>query len=65
MEGEESLRQYSPEVKVQDPNNRTAVSLLPPVILFHGTADYSIPSDSRYIIQFIVWTKSGYIALKI
>ncbi|KAL8549356.1 hypothetical protein ACS0TY_008262 [Phlomoides rotata] len=46
MEGEESLRQYSPEVKVQDPNNRTAVSLLPSIILFHGTADYSIPSDS-------------------
>lgn len=47
MEGEESLRQYSPEVKVQDPNNRNAVSMLPPIILFHGTADYSIPSDSR------------------
>ncbi|KAH6805418.1 prenylcysteine methylesterase [Perilla frutescens var. frutescens] len=46
MEGEESLRKYSPEVMAQDPNNRSAVSLLPPIILFHGSADYSIPSDS-------------------
>ncbi|GFQ01370.1 isoprenylcysteine alpha-carbonyl methylesterase icme [Phtheirospermum japonicum] len=46
MEGEESLRRYSPEVRVQDPTNRNAVSLLPPIILFHGTADYSIPFDS-------------------
>ncbi|KAL8052792.1 hypothetical protein ABFX02_05G027800 [Erythranthe guttata] len=46
MEGEESLRKYSPEVLVQDPNHRAAVSLLPPIILFHGTADYSIPSDA-------------------
>ncbi|KAI3452970.1 hypothetical protein Pfo_009633 [Paulownia fortunei] len=46
MEGEESIGRYSPEVMVQDPNNRNAVSLLPPIILFHGTADYSIPCDS-------------------
>ncbi|KAJ4710613.1 Isoprenylcysteine alpha-carbonyl methylesterase ICME protein [Melia azedarach] len=46
MEGEESLQQYSPEVLVQDPNIRNAVSLLPPIILFHGTADYSIPADA-------------------
>ncbi|KAG2706774.1 hypothetical protein I3760_05G118000 [Carya illinoinensis] len=46
MEGEQSLRQFSPEVVVQDPNIRNAVSLLPPIILFHGTADYSIPSDA-------------------
>lgn len=48
MEGEESLRNYSPEIVVQDPNIRNATSLLPPIILFHGTADYSIPSDARY-----------------
>lgn len=47
MEGEQSLRQYSPELMVQDPNIQTAVSRLPPIILFHGTADYSIPSDAR------------------
>ncbi|PON87945.1 Alpha/beta hydrolase fold [Trema orientale] len=46
MEGEQSLRQFSPEVMVQDPNIKNAVSLLPPIVLFHGTADYSIPSDS-------------------
>ncbi|KAA8532779.1 hypothetical protein F0562_032812 [Nyssa sinensis] len=46
MEGEQSLRQFSPEVMVQDPDIRNAVLLLPPIILFHGTADYSIPSDS-------------------
>ncbi|XP_076903114.1 putative isoprenylcysteine alpha-carbonyl methylesterase ICMEL2 [Bidens hawaiensis] len=43
--GEESLSKYSPEIVVQDPNNQSAVALLPPVILFHGTEDYSIPAD--------------------
>ncbi|XP_057765668.1 probable isoprenylcysteine alpha-carbonyl methylesterase ICMEL2 [Salvia miltiorrhiza] len=46
MEGEESLHRYSPEVVARDPNTRNAVSLLPPIILFHGTDDYSIPSDA-------------------
>ncbi|XP_057415997.1 probable isoprenylcysteine alpha-carbonyl methylesterase ICMEL1 isoform X2 [Lotus japonicus] len=46
MEGEESLRRFSPEVMVQDPNFGNAVSLLPPTVLFHGTGDYSIPSDA-------------------
>ncbi|CAK9151255.1 unnamed protein product [Ilex paraguariensis] len=46
MEGEQSLRRFSPEVMVQDPNIRNAVALLPPIILFHGTGDYSIPSDA-------------------
>ncbi|OMO83037.1 Alpha/beta hydrolase-3, partial [Corchorus capsularis] len=46
MEGEASLRQFSPEVLLQDLNAKYAVSLLPPIILFHGTGDYSIPSDS-------------------
>ncbi|KAL2904930.1 putative isoprenylcysteine alpha-carbonyl methylesterase ICMEL1 [Bienertia sinuspersici] len=47
MGGEPLLRHYSPEIVVQDPNNRSAVSLLPPTVLFHGTADYSIPSEER------------------
>ncbi|XP_050228201.1 isoprenylcysteine alpha-carbonyl methylesterase ICME-like isoform X2 [Mercurialis annua] len=47
MEGEESLKLFSPEVRVEDPSFKQAVSLLPPIILFHGTGDYSIPSDSR------------------
>ncbi|KAM5567590.1 putative isoprenylcysteine alpha-carbonyl methylesterase ICMEL1 [Rosa sericea] len=46
MEGEHSLQRFSPEVMIQDPNVRSAASLLPPIILFHGTADYSIPSDA-------------------
>ncbi|CAN1137763.1 Probable isoprenylcysteine alpha-carbonyl methylesterase ICMEL1 [Linum perenne] len=46
MEGEESLRRFSPEVLAQDPALRHAVSLLPPIVLFHGTADYSIPSEA-------------------
>lgn len=48
MEGEQSLQRFSPEVLARDPNIRTAVSRLPPIILFHGTGDYSIPSDARY-----------------
>ncbi|KAJ9147392.1 hypothetical protein P3X46_029558 [Hevea brasiliensis] len=46
MEGEESLQLFSPEVRVQDLSFKDAVSLLPPITLFHGTADYSIPSTS-------------------
>ncbi|KAL5553537.1 hypothetical protein UlMin_040938 [Ulmus minor] len=46
VEGEQNLRRFSPEVIVQDPNVKNAVSLLPPAVLFHGTADYSIPSDA-------------------
>ncbi|XP_049365022.1 probable isoprenylcysteine alpha-carbonyl methylesterase ICMEL1 isoform X6 [Solanum verrucosum] len=46
MEGEQGLKQYSPELMAQDPNTKNAVSLLPPMVLFHGTADYSIPCDS-------------------
>lgn len=47
MEGEESLPVFSPEVRIKDPSIRDASSLLPPIILFHGTSDYSIPSDAR------------------
>ncbi|KAF5737850.1 Prenylcysteine methylesterase [Tripterygium wilfordii] len=46
MEGKESFQQYSPEVRIEDPSSREAVSLLPPIFLYHGTSDYSIPSDS-------------------
>ncbi|XP_030449676.1 probable isoprenylcysteine alpha-carbonyl methylesterase ICMEL1 [Syzygium oleosum] len=46
MEGEQSLQRFSPDLVAQDPNIRIAVSRLPPVTLFHGTADYSIPSDA-------------------
>lgn len=46
MEGEESLPRFSPEVMVQDPSVTGAVHLLPQIILFHGTGDYSIPSSA-------------------
>lgn len=46
MDGEQSLQRFSPEIVIQDPNFRYAVSLLPPIVLFHGTGDYSIPFDS-------------------
>ncbi|OVA05059.1 Alpha/beta hydrolase fold-3 [Macleaya cordata] len=46
MEGDQSLRRFSPEVLVQDPSIRNAVLLLPLIVLFHGTGDYSIPSDA-------------------
>ncbi|KAG1346918.1 Isoprenylcysteine alpha-carbonyl methylesterase ICME [Cocos nucifera] len=43
MEGEENLRRYSPEVVVRGSSVRQPIPLLPYIILFHGTADYSIP----------------------
>ncbi|PHU25440.1 putative isoprenylcysteine alpha-carbonyl methylesterase ICMEL1 [Capsicum chinense] len=46
MEGEESLQKFSPEIMVQDQSSKAAVHLLPHIILFHGTSDGSIPSDS-------------------
>lgn len=47
MEGEESLQKFSPEIMVQDQISKAAVYLLPHIILFHGSSDSSIPSDSR------------------
>ncbi|KAK9052502.1 hypothetical protein SSX86_029131 [Deinandra increscens subsp. villosa] len=46
MEGDESLQQFSPEILIEDPGARNAVSLLPHIVLFHGTGDFSIPPDS-------------------
>ncbi|VVB14662.1 unnamed protein product [Arabis nemorensis] len=45
MEGEESFDKFSPEVRLKDPIVGKAASLLPPIILYHGSSDYSIPSD--------------------
>ena len=47
MEGEQGLQRFSPEVQIQDKSSRDAVSRLPPITHFHGTSDYSIPSDAR------------------
>ncbi|OQU77059.1 hypothetical protein SORBI_3010G257300 [Sorghum bicolor] len=44
MEGEESLQKFSPQVMIMQSSARSAVPLLPRIILFHGTSDYSIPS---------------------
>jgi prenylcysteine alpha-carboxyl methylesterase len=46
MEGEESFKQFSPEVRLKDLNVRKAAALLPHIILFHGSADYSIPPEA-------------------
>ncbi|KAI8541822.1 hypothetical protein RHMOL_Rhmol08G0091800 [Rhododendron molle] len=46
MEGEKSLQHFSPEIRIQDPRICNAVAMLPQIILFHGTSDYSIPSDA-------------------
>ncbi|KAL2475157.1 Abhydrolase 3 domain-containing protein [Abeliophyllum distichum] len=48
MEGEKSLEQFSPEVIVQDPSSNKAFSMLPQMVLFHGTTDSSILSDERF-----------------
>ncbi|RLN11529.1 putative isoprenylcysteine alpha-carbonyl methylesterase ICMEL1 [Panicum miliaceum] len=44
MEGEESLQKFSPQMMIKESSARSAVSLLPHIILFHGTSDCSIPS---------------------
>ncbi|KAK3134524.1 hypothetical protein QOZ80_6AG0550270 [Eleusine coracana subsp. coracana] len=44
MEGEESLQKFSPQVTIKESFARSAISLLPRIILFHGTSDHSIPS---------------------
>jgi hypothetical protein len=49
MEGEESLRKFSPQVLVKDVAGRSAVSLLPHIILFHGTSDCSMPCAERWV----------------
>ncbi|KAG0503339.1 hypothetical protein HPP92_003411 [Vanilla planifolia] len=46
MEGEQSLRHFSPEVVIRDLSTRNDLPPLPPFILYHGTGDYSIPSDA-------------------
>ena len=46
MEGKQSLEKFSPEVKLRDSSYKDAALILPPMILFHGAADFSIPSYS-------------------
>ncbi|CAL9181289.1 unnamed protein product, partial [Musa hybrid cultivar] len=51
MEGEQNLWRFSPEVLVQDSSIKHAITLLPHVILFHGTSDQSIPSTARLVYR--------------
>ncbi|XP_047314803.1 isoprenylcysteine alpha-carbonyl methylesterase ICME-like [Impatiens glandulifera] len=51
MEGEESLAYFSPEIRIRDPSISDAIPLLPQFILFHGTADCSIPSEESKAFQ--------------
>lgn len=48
MNGEESLSNYSPEIVAKESSAQN-IALLPPIFLMHGTADYSIPSSSRFV----------------
>ncbi|PNT70670.1 probable isoprenylcysteine alpha-carbonyl methylesterase ICME [Brachypodium distachyon] len=45
MEGRRSLADFSPEI-VAKKLSPEAIALLPQVVLFHGTGDYSIPSSA-------------------
>ncbi len=49
MEGEDSLLHFSPEALVHSSDFKQAATQLPPVTLFHGTSDYSIPCGARWI----------------
>ncbi|CAM6038254.1 unnamed protein product [Sphagnum compactum] len=46
MEGKDSLLHFSPEAVVLSSVFRQVATQLPPITLFHGTADYSIPCDA-------------------
>eukprot|EP00897_Mesotaenium_endlicherianum_P004047 jgi/Mesen1/3670/ME000202S02755 len=46
MEGEASLPAYSPELVVKSPVFGGGARCLPPITLYHGTGDYSIPHSS-------------------
>ncbi|KAK8914094.1 Isoprenylcysteine alpha-carbonyl methylesterase ICME [Platanthera zijinensis] len=46
MEGEQSLSHFSPEVIVTNMSGRFDFPPLPPIILYHGMDDCSIPSDA-------------------
>uniref|UniRef100_A0ACD5TZX4 Uncharacterized protein n=2 Tax=Avena sativa TaxID=4498 RepID=A0ACD5TZX4_AVESA len=45
MEGRRSLAQFSPEI-VTKKLSPEEIALLPQIVLFHGTGDYSIPSSA-------------------
>eukprot|EP00246_Nothoceros_aenigmaticus_P012513 TRINITY_DN3924_c0_g1_i1.p1 TRINITY_DN3924_c0_g1~~TRINITY_DN3924_c0_g1_i1.p1 ORF type:complete len:238 (-),score=43.41 TRINITY_DN3924_c0_g1_i1:395-1108(-) len=46
VDGEENLVKFSPELEVLSPFYKEALKYLPHIALFHGDADYSIPSGA-------------------
>ncbi|KAJ7975698.1 isoprenylcysteine alpha-carbonyl methylesterase ICME [Quillaja saponaria] len=41
------MHRFSPEVRILDPCNRDAISLLPHIVLYHGTVDNFIPPNAN------------------
>ncbi|KAJ1264219.1 hypothetical protein BS78_09G246600 [Paspalum vaginatum] len=62
MEGEESLPRFSPEI-VAKKSNAEAISLLPQIVLMHGTADYSIPSSASETFADVLKQAGGKVKL--
>ncbi|KAD0942793.1 hypothetical protein E3N88_43524 [Mikania micrantha] len=58
MKGEESLKRFSPEIIIEDPNVRNVISIMPPVILFHGTEDFTIPPHANFVSCSIAFVET-------
>jgi prenylcysteine alpha-carboxyl methylesterase len=48
MEGEASFPLFPPEIMVMNTSFHPAVPLLPPIRVFHGKANFSIPHEAKY-----------------
>ncbi|AQK92374.1 probable isoprenylcysteine alpha-carbonyl methylesterase ICME [Zea mays] len=64
MEGEESLPHYSPEIVAKKLSAET-ISLLPQIVLLHGTADYSIPSSASETFADVLKQAGGKVELQL
>ncbi|VAH23284.1 unnamed protein product [Triticum turgidum subsp. durum] len=53
MEGRRSLPQFSPEI-IAKKLTHGVIALLPEIVLFHGTGDYSIPSSASKIFADVL-----------
>ncbi|KAL8216452.1 hypothetical protein R6Q57_023289 [Mikania cordata] len=62
MEGDKSLQQFSPEILIEDPSASNVVPLLPHIVLFHGTKDFSIPPDSSIMCLCLLSYSLEYLA---
>ncbi|KAL3687781.1 hypothetical protein R1sor_014090 [Riccia sorocarpa] len=65
MEGEVSLPLYSPELIVLSDSFMEGIPLLPPMYLFHGTGDYSIPSGASVTFADALRSKGATVKLKL